>query len=214
MSLLLLYPSISASRDLSPDTRSHTRERISRLLFWRWPSTYKSYWKWSHCHTVPDTTHTHTALDRFSPEVRFCEGESAELDKKRGSIQYFLHLVGVSGQKAACRRSSVCSDLSKPIRISYSRGDMYSNILWKIFIPRETLTHKVMFKPFVCPVLLIPLGLLPLRCPGPVYIYARIHAQTHTHTPETPTKTHSLTDMHTGSHTRSRPTAAAGGPHC
>lgn len=133
--------------------------------------------------------------------MRFCEGESAELDKKRGSIQYFLHLVGVSGQKAACRRSSVCSDLSKPIRISYSRGDMYSNILWKIFIPRETLTHKVMFKPFVCPVLLIPLGLLPLRCPGPVYIYARIHAQTHTHTHQKHPQKHTLSQTCTQAHT-------------
>ena len=167
----------------------------------------------SHCprYNTPTHTHTHRALDRFAPEACLCEGKSAKLDKKRGSIQYFLRLVGVSGQKAACRRSSVCSNLSKPIRISYSGGDMYSNILWKIFIPREILTHKVMFKPFVCPVLLILLGLLPLRCPGAVYIYARIHA--HTHTRNT-CKTHSLTDMHTGSHSRSRPTAAAGGPDC
>lgn len=97
-------PSISASSDLSSDTRLHTPDWISRLLFQEWPSTYKSYWKWSHCHTVPDTVQTPYRLSaevclwqclRTETKMKWVRKRKCVLvcrrlhkaDKKRGSIQ-------------------------------------------------------------------------------------------------------------------------------
>lgn len=84
---------------------------------------------------------------RLAPEV--CDGvyvSEGESMRVQGPVQWgFFYIllslcwIGASGQKAARCCSSAGCDLSEPIRISYSRGDMYCNIGWKIFYPpRET----------------------------------------------------------------------------
>lgn len=126
-----------------------------------------------------------------------CKGIQ-KLDGEQRSIQYIQALVTSLGNKT-------CSDLTEPFGISYSRGDMYSHIGWKIFIPHERLRRKVMFKPFVCPVLLIPLCILPLLCPRTLYLLQDTHMTTHSHSRNR--------RRHTHTHRDPGPTAAAGGPH-
>lgn len=130
VALLLLCPPLVHPLTLAQTHIYTHRTGFSSLLFQGWPSTYKSYWKWLHYHTVPDTPYrlaaevslwqclrTETKMKRVRKRkcvVGFflvCNSSSRlyKADKKQGSIQYFSFYVSLSlcwiwasGQRAAC----------------------------------------------------------------------------------------------------------------
>lgn len=154
---------VSAPPDPAPDKCLHTwKQRLECCCSGDDPWPHKSYWRWPPCHPVPDIERTPFRLEvslsqRIPPHRALCGGfvrkrSCVSSNENKSSCNFSYTLLEPLCQTAACCCSSVCSDLTEPLGISYSRGDMHCTIIeaGRFSSPTRAL-REVMSKPFCAP---------------------------------------------------------------